>query len=198
MKEARESKEMLKMFMARWKTLRVCYDTTAEDVQSLRNDIEEFIKDKDDAPIEYHMLLNDIEEWLAEDIETIEEGDNAEDLTEEDIYIKIAISAYDKIKNEMRNSEWDEDDEEILLPEISNMLICINKGDSDHEVAYKILNDFLRMGFDIDFQELLEMVAIIRSICKQEQLAVHIAGMAFELGTTPEVALARVNEILSL
>jgi hypothetical protein len=113
-----------------------------------------------------------------------------------DICRYIAHSAFEKIKKELQDDEWD--DEDIWLNAIFNMVVEINNGESKDVIAHKIFNEFLLVGYEVEICDLRELVNLINSLCKQELLAVHIAGMAFELGATPEIALARVREILSL
>lgn len=198
MKHSQFNQKMLEKFNVRWKTLCICYDTTIEDVQSLREDIESFVTGNDDVPDEFFMLLSDIEDWLVIHMEEeIDNGDESLVLTEDEVYRRIALSAFKKIKTDSQDVDWDEDDEEIWLHEIVNMMMYINKGDSNEIVAYKILNDFLRLGYEVELRELTELVDFLNSSCEQELLAFKIAEMAFELGAAPEIALARAREILS-
>ena len=102
--------ERLEEFTIRWTTLRVCYDTTIEDVEELRANIENFVEGKDDVPDEFFMLLNDLEDWLVAHDEEFDDGEPSL-LIEDDIYRKITLSAFEKIKNEWQDEEWDEDEE---------------------------------------------------------------------------------------
>lgn len=197
MNRIQQDKEMLTMFTARWKTLQVCYDTTEEDVQSLRRNIEDFVKGNDNAPIEYLMLLNEIEDWLVAKMEEECYAGESFSLTEDDVYRKIAQSAFEKVKKEWQDGECDEDEKEVWLLEIFNMMTYINDGDSCEIVAHKIFNEFLQIGCEVELDELLNMVNHLGLSCQQELLSIKIAENAFELGASPEIVLARVREILS-
>lgn len=112
-----------------------------------------------------------------------------------DICRYIASSAFEKIKNELHDVEWEE--EEIWVNAIFSMMVNINDGDEEEEVAHKSLNDFLQIGIFIELQELLRLDSTIRSICKQELVAVQVTRLAFESSTDPEITYTKVKEILS-
>lgn len=112
-----------------------------------------------------------------------------------DICRYIANSAFEKIKNELHDEEWDE--EAMWINAIFDMMVSINEGDEAKEVAYKCLNDFLQIGISIELQDLLKLESTLRSACKQELIAVKITRLAFDSGTIPETTYAKVKEILS-